>query len=98
MKSILIPVEKHVLIQPLFETALLLGRALDGYTEGMAIMPNMPPYIASDIAIGDISFFDPEVRRERAGACAHSRLRHFVSGAATCHILSNTTVPVLLAH
>ena len=95
MKSILIPVEKHVLIQPLFETALLLGRALDGYTEGMAIMP---PYIASDIAIGDISFFDPEVRRERAGACAQSRLRHFVSGAATCHILSDTTVPVLMAH
>jgi len=94
MKSILIPVEKHVLIQPVLETALLLGRALDGYTEGMAIMPS----IASDIAIGDISFFDPEVRRERAGAYAHSRLRQFVSGAATSHILSNTTVPVLMAH
>ena len=48
------------------ETALLLGRALDGYLEGMAITPNMPPYIASDIAIGDISFLDPEIRRERA--------------------------------
>jgi nucleotide-binding universal stress UspA family protein len=73
MKSILIPVEEHVLIQPVLETALLLGRALDGYMEGMAITPNMPPYIASDLAIGDISFLDPEVRRARAKA---SR-RHF---------------------
>jgi nucleotide-binding universal stress UspA family protein len=68
MKSILIPVEEHVLIHPVLETALLLGRVLDGYLEGMAITPNMPPYIASDIAMGDLSFLDPEVRRERAAA------------------------------
>src|SRR5918995_1371979 len=68
MKSILVPVEEHRLIQPVLETALLLGRAVDGYIEGMAITPNMPPYIASDIAIGDISFLDPEVRRARAEA------------------------------
>jgi hypothetical protein len=54
MKSILVPVEEHRLIQPVLETALLLGRALDGYLEGMAITPNLPPYIASDLAIGDI--------------------------------------------
>jgi hypothetical protein len=66
MKSILVPVEEHRLIQPVLETALLLGRALDGYLEGMAITPNLPPYIASDLAIGDISFLDPEVRRQRA--------------------------------
>src|SRR3954465_12916954 len=68
MKSILIPVEEHVLIHPVLETALLLGRVLDGYLEGMAITPNMPPYIASDIAIGDLSFLNPEFRRERATA------------------------------
>jgi nucleotide-binding universal stress UspA family protein len=68
MKSILIPVEEHVLIHPVLETALLLGRVLDGYLEGLAITPNMPPYIASDIAIGDLSFLDPELRRERATA------------------------------
>jgi nucleotide-binding universal stress UspA family protein len=68
MKSILVPVEEHRLIQPVLETALLLGRTLDGYLEGMAITPNMPPYIASDLAIGDISFLDPQVRRERATA------------------------------
>jgi nucleotide-binding universal stress UspA family protein len=68
MKSILVPVEEHRLIQPVLEAALLLGRALDGYLEGMAITPNLPPYIASDIAIGDISFLDPEVRRQRADA------------------------------
>jgi hypothetical protein len=68
MKSILVPVEEHVLIHSVLETALRLGRALDGYLEGMAITPNMPPQIASDIAIGDLSFLDPQVRRERAGA------------------------------
>jgi hypothetical protein len=68
MKSILIPVEEHVLIHPVLETALLLGRVLDGYLEGMATTPNMPPYIAADIAIGDLSFLDPELRRERAAA------------------------------
>jgi len=47
MKSILIPVEEHVLIHPVLETALLLGRVLDGYLEGLAITPNTPPYIAS---------------------------------------------------
>jgi nucleotide-binding universal stress UspA family protein len=66
MKSILVPVEEHRFIQPVLETALLLGRALDGYLEGMAITPDLPPYIASDITIGDISFLDPEVRRQRA--------------------------------
>jgi hypothetical protein len=55
MKSILVPVEEHVLIQSVLETALLLGRVLDGYLEGMAITPNMPPYIA----IGDLLFLDP---------------------------------------
>jgi nucleotide-binding universal stress UspA family protein len=68
MKSILVPVEEHRLIQPVLETALLLGRVLDGYLEGMAITPNLPPYIASDLAIGNISFLDPEVRRQRADA------------------------------
>jgi nucleotide-binding universal stress UspA family protein len=58
MKSILVPVEEHHLTQPVLETAL----------EGMAITPNLPPYIASDLAIGDISFLDPEVRRQRAEA------------------------------
>lgn len=68
MKSILVPVEEHVLIHSVLESALRLGQAVDGYLEGMAITPNMPPYIASDIAIGDPSFLDPQVRRERATA------------------------------
>ena len=68
MKSILVPVEEHVFIGSVLETALLLGRALDSYIEGMAVTPNMTPYIASDLAIGDISILDPEVRRARAEA------------------------------
>jgi nucleotide-binding universal stress UspA family protein len=71
MKTILVPVEEHVFIQSVLETALLLGQALDGYLEGMPITRNMPHYYASDItagAIGDLSFLDPEVRRRRAEA------------------------------
>jgi nucleotide-binding universal stress UspA family protein len=71
MKSILVLVEEHVFIQSVLETALLLGRALDGYLEGMAITPNMPPYYASDIAVGpvgDLSSLDPDARRGRAEA------------------------------
>jgi nucleotide-binding universal stress UspA family protein len=32
------------------------------------------------------------------GAYGHSRLREFVFGGATQHILSHMTVPVLLSH
>jgi nucleotide-binding universal stress UspA family protein len=32
------------------------------------------------------------------GAYTQSRLRQFIFGGATSHILSNTTVPVLMAH
>jgi len=66
MKSILVPVEDHTLMQAVLETAVLLGRVLDGHLEGLAITPNVPPYIASDVAIGDITALDPEVRREQA--------------------------------
>jgi hypothetical protein len=71
MKAILVPVEEHRLIQPVLETALRLGQALDGYLEGLAVTFYVPPYIAADIAIGDLSFLDPEVRRQRAEAFRH---------------------------
>jgi nucleotide-binding universal stress UspA family protein len=32
------------------------------------------------------------------GAYTQSRLRQFIFGGATSHILANTTVPVLMAH
>jgi nucleotide-binding universal stress UspA family protein len=69
MKSILVPVEEHALTQSILETSLLLARSLDGYLEGVAITPTIPPYVASDISIGDIPFLDPEMRRERAETC-----------------------------
>jgi nucleotide-binding universal stress UspA family protein len=69
MKSILVPVEEQAFIRPVLETALLLGHVLAGYLEGMAIAPNLPPYLAPDmVGMGDLSFHDPEVRQEQAGA------------------------------
>jgi len=71
MKSVLVPVEQHRFIQPVLATALQLGRALDGYLEGIAITFNSPPYLTSDLAIGDVSFLDVEVRRQQAEASRH---------------------------
>ncbi|WP_162820761.1 hypothetical protein [Microvirga calopogonii] len=44
----------------------------DGYLEGTAITPDMPPDIVADVAIDDLSFRDPE--RRRKGATASRRL------------------------
>ena len=32
------------------------------------------------------------------GGYGHSRLREFVLGGATRHVLTNSTVPILMAH
>jgi nucleotide-binding universal stress UspA family protein len=72
MKSILVPVEEHLFIHPVMETALLLGRAFDSHIEGLAITA-VPEFVVADMALGGASFLDPNVRQERAEA---SR-RHF---------------------
>src|SRR5215212_8234746 len=66
MKSVLVPVEEHTLLGPVMETAVLLGRQFDSYIEGIPVSPNVPAFLAAETAVGDTSFLNPAVRRDRA--------------------------------
>lgn len=69
MKSILVPIEDHGIVEPQLEAALLLGRIFDSYIEGIAITPDYPVVLPVDIAIGVPSPITPENRFEMARAC-----------------------------
>jgi nucleotide-binding universal stress UspA family protein len=69
MKTILVPIEDHGVVEPILETALLLGRTFDSYIEGIAITPDYPVVLPVDIAIGVPSPISPENRVEMAQAC-----------------------------
>jgi nucleotide-binding universal stress UspA family protein len=69
MKSILVPIEDHGVVEPVLETTLLLGRMFDSYVEGLAITPDYPVVLPVDIAIGVPSPISPENRMEMSRAC-----------------------------
>ncbi|MGO4572341.1 universal stress protein [Microvirga sp. 2TAF3] len=69
MKSILVPIEDHGVVEPILETALLLGQTFDSYIEGLAITPDYPVVLPVDIAIGVPSPITPENRSEMAKSC-----------------------------
>ncbi|MDQ4134811.1 MAG: universal stress protein [Pseudomonadota bacterium] len=68
MKSILVPIEDHGIVEPQLEAALHLGRIFDSYVEGIAITPDYPVVLPVDIAIGVPSPITPENRLEMARA------------------------------
>jgi nucleotide-binding universal stress UspA family protein len=65
MKSLLVPVEEHALLGPVMETAVLLGRPFQSYIEGVPISPDVPAFLAAEATVGDTSYLNPVVRRER---------------------------------
>ena len=69
MKSILVPIEDHGIVEPQLEVALQLGQLFDSYIEGIAITPDYPVVLPVDIAIGVPSPITPENRLEMARAC-----------------------------
>lgn len=69
MKSILVPLEDHGIVEPALDAALQLGRMFDSYVEGVAITPDYPVVLPVDIAIGVPSPITPENRLEMARAC-----------------------------
>src|SRR5919107_2045527 len=69
MKSILVPIEDHGVVEPQLEAALQLARVFDSYIEGIAITPDYPVVLPVDIAIGVPSPITPENRLEMARAC-----------------------------
>ena len=62
MKSILVPIEDHGIVEPQLQAALHLGRLFDSYIEGIAITPDYPVVLPVDIAIGVPSPITPENR------------------------------------
>ena len=69
MKSILVPIEDHGIVEPQLETALQVSQMFDSYIEGIAITPDYPVVLPVDIAIGVPSPITPENRIEMARAC-----------------------------
>src|SRR3712207_5163320 len=69
MKSILVPIEDHGIVEPQLEAALQLARLFEGYVEGIAITPDYPVVLPVDIAIGVPSPITPQNRLEMARAC-----------------------------
>jgi nucleotide-binding universal stress UspA family protein len=79
MKSILVPIEDHGVIEPQLEAALQLAQLFDSYIEGIAITPDYPVVLPVDIAIGVPSPITPENRLEMARAC-RERFEAFMTG------------------
>lgn len=69
LKSILIPVEDHALMEAVMETALLLGRAFNSYMEGIAVGPDVAEFVAADFALSGVVLDD----RTRRDFVDHSR-------------------------
>ena len=79
MKSILVPIEDHGVIEPQLDAAMQLAQLFDSYIEGIAITPDYPVVLPVDIAIGVPSPITPENRFEMARAC-RERFEAFMTG------------------
>lgn len=79
MKSILVPIEDHGVIEPQLDAAMQLAQLFDSYIEGIAITPDYPVVLPVDIAIGVPSPITPENRLEMARAC-RERFEAFMTG------------------
>jgi nucleotide-binding universal stress UspA family protein len=79
MKSILVPIEDHGVIEPQLEAALQIAQLFDSYIEGIAITPDYPVVLPVDIAIGVPSPITPENRLEMARTC-RDRFEAFMTG------------------
>jgi hypothetical protein len=65
MKTILVPVERHDLIDSVLKAALLLGKSFESYIEGVALGPALSPFMAAD-AFGAMVVYNAEVERDDA--------------------------------
>jgi len=61
MKTILVPVEQHDLIEPTLETACHLARRFDSYVEGFWLAPNISPFLGAD-AMGAGMLYDANLK------------------------------------
>jgi nucleotide-binding universal stress UspA family protein len=66
MRTVLVPIEGNVASQSALQTALLLGRMVDGYMEGFALGPEIPAVYTVDAAVVLPPVLDEASRREMA--------------------------------
>jgi nucleotide-binding universal stress UspA family protein len=63
MKTILVPVEQHSTLPSVLETALLVGRSVEGYIEGFAVGPDLRNIIALEVVFAP-PMLDETAQRE----------------------------------
>ena len=63
MKSILIPVEDHALMEAVTQVAVNLARTFDSYIEGVAVGPDIAEFVAADFALSGV-VLDERTRRD----------------------------------
>jgi nucleotide-binding universal stress UspA family protein len=80
MKTILVPVEQHSTLPSVLETALLVGRSLEGYIEGFALGPDFRNLITVDTVIPP-PILDETAQREMVET-AHQRFETFMRAHA----------------
>ena len=66
MRTVLVPIEGNVASQSALQTALLLGRMVDGYMEGFALGPGIPAVYTVDVPVVLPPVLDEASRRELA--------------------------------
>jgi nucleotide-binding universal stress UspA family protein len=69
MKSILMPVEDHALMDAVMQVAVSLARTFDSYIEGVAVGPDIAEFVAADFALSGVVLDD----RTRRDFVDHSR-------------------------
>ena len=96
MKSILVPIEDHGIVEPQLETALQLARMFERYVEGIGITPDYPVVLPVDIAIGVPSPITPGNRLEMARAC-RERFEAFMTTKQISRSVAGVTGPSFAA-
>ena len=69
MKTILLPIEDHVLIDAVMQVSLALARKFNSYIEGVAVGPDIAEFVAADFALSGVVLDD----RTRRDFVDHSR-------------------------
>ena len=69
MKSILMPVEDHALMDAAMQIAVMLARTFNSYIEGVAVGPDIAEFVAADFALSGVVLDD----RTRRDFVDHSR-------------------------
>src|SRR5215207_1063764 len=66
MKTILVPVERHDLVESVLKAATLLGEMFGSYIEGFPLSPAISPFMAADV-IGGTIVYDADLDGDHEG-------------------------------